>query len=241
MRHIYISPHLDDAALSCGGLICEQARSGEPVEIWTVFTGVPDGSALSPLAREVHAAQGTQTAAETLAARIREDRSACAILGAAPRHLGMLDAIYRTRPDGSPIYSEIFTPIDPVEAGIPAQLTETISGLLEPGDVIAGPLALGGHVDHRVVRAALERIGLPAWFYADIPYLIRHPGDLAPATAAMRPTRFDISPPALEAWQDSVAAYASQMEPLFGGEAAMRAAIRGCWQEDRGLKLWQLK
>lgn len=241
MRHIYLSPHLDDAALSCGGLIREQTLRGEHVEIWTVFTGLPDGADLSALARAVHASQGTQTATETLALRLAEDRTACALLGAHPRHLGLPDAIYRTRLDGSPVYAELFVPIDPVEAGIPAHIAETISGLLEVGDRVAGPLCMGGHVDHRVVRAALERIGLPHWFYADIPYLIRFPEELAASTAAMRPTRFEVSPRALEAWLDSVAAYASQMEPLFGSEAAMREAMRAYRQENRGLKLWKIE
>jgi LmbE family N-acetylglucosaminyl deacetylase len=240
MRHIYFSPHLDDAVLSCGGLIREQVLRGERVEIWTIFTGVPDGVDLSPLARDVHASQGTRTAAETLALRIAEDLAACARLGAAPRHFGLLDAIYRDRPDGSPVYTELFVPIDPAEAEFPARVTEAISGLLEPGDIVTGPLCMGGHVDHRVVRAALERIGLPLWFYADIPYLIRHPGDLAPTTAAMSPTRFDVSPPALQAWLEAIAAYATQMQPLFGGEAAMREAITAYWQADHGLQLWQV-
>jgi LmbE family N-acetylglucosaminyl deacetylase len=240
MRHIYISPHLDDAVLSCGGLIREQAWRGEAVEIWTIFTGVPDDEVLSPLARQVHASQGTQTAAETLELRLEEDRVACALLGATHRHFGLLDAIYRNRPDGSPVYAELFVPIDPAEAQVPARVTEAIAGLLEPGDDVAGPLCMGGHVDHRVVRAGLERIGLPRWFYADIPYLLRHPGDLAPNTAAMSPTRFDVSPAALQAWLDAIAAYTSQMEPLFGGEAAMREAIARYWQENRGLNLWQV-
>jgi hypothetical protein len=35
MRWIYLSPHLDDAALSAGGLIYEQTQAGIQVEIWT--------------------------------------------------------------------------------------------------------------------------------------------------------------------------------------------------------------
>jgi LmbE family N-acetylglucosaminyl deacetylase len=33
MRWIYLSPHFDDAVLSCGGLIFDQAQAGTPVEI----------------------------------------------------------------------------------------------------------------------------------------------------------------------------------------------------------------
>ncbi|NTU55874.1 MAG: PIG-L family deacetylase, partial [Anaerolineales bacterium] len=48
MRWIYLSPHLDDAVLSAGGLIYEQTRSGTPVEIWTFMCGVPSGTEFSP-------------------------------------------------------------------------------------------------------------------------------------------------------------------------------------------------
>jgi len=39
MRWIYLSPHFDDAVLSCGGLIFDQTCGGTAVEIWTVFAG----------------------------------------------------------------------------------------------------------------------------------------------------------------------------------------------------------
>jgi len=45
MRWIYISPHFDDAVLSCGGLIWEQTHKGITVEIWTVCAGDAHGAA----------------------------------------------------------------------------------------------------------------------------------------------------------------------------------------------------
>ena len=41
MRWIYLSPHLDDAVFSAGGLIYEQTQAGTPVEIWTIMCGDP--------------------------------------------------------------------------------------------------------------------------------------------------------------------------------------------------------
>ncbi|MBA4379671.1 MAG: PIG-L family deacetylase, partial [Anaerolinea sp.] len=58
MRWIYISPHLDDAVLSCGGLIWEQSHAGTQVEIWTVCTGDPPEGPLSPFAEVLHAEWG---------------------------------------------------------------------------------------------------------------------------------------------------------------------------------------
>ena len=46
MHWIYLSPHFDDAVLSCGGMIWEQVHSGETVEIWTLCAGqIPKGPA----------------------------------------------------------------------------------------------------------------------------------------------------------------------------------------------------
>ena len=59
MAWIYLSPHFDDAVLSCGGLIWEQVRRGERVEIWTVCAGAIPPGPLSPFAAELHARWGT--------------------------------------------------------------------------------------------------------------------------------------------------------------------------------------
>ena len=58
MQHIILSPHYDDAALSCGGLIAQRAAAGDLVEIATVFGGRPDMATLSPFARAIHARPG---------------------------------------------------------------------------------------------------------------------------------------------------------------------------------------
>jgi len=41
MHWIYLSPHLDDAVLSCGGIIWQQVQSGHQVEIWTICAADP--------------------------------------------------------------------------------------------------------------------------------------------------------------------------------------------------------
>jgi len=52
MTHVFVAPHPDDVALSCGGLIASLRELGQNVTILTVFSG--DGSAdrLSPYQRE---------------------------------------------------------------------------------------------------------------------------------------------------------------------------------------------
>jgi LmbE family N-acetylglucosaminyl deacetylase len=45
MTHVFVAPHPDDAALSCGGLIASLRESGQNVTILTVFSGGPGASA----------------------------------------------------------------------------------------------------------------------------------------------------------------------------------------------------
>ena len=60
MRWIYLSPHFDDAVLSCGGLIRAQSQEGLAVEIWTIFAGDPPPGPLSEFALKIHARQNQE-------------------------------------------------------------------------------------------------------------------------------------------------------------------------------------
>ena len=61
MRWIYLSPHFDDAVLSCGGVIFEQSRQGIQTEIWTIFAGSPPHSVFSLDPNVVHYGELTIT------------------------------------------------------------------------------------------------------------------------------------------------------------------------------------
>ena len=37
---IYLSPHLDDAVYSCGGMLWEQVQRGVQAEVWTIFAEI---------------------------------------------------------------------------------------------------------------------------------------------------------------------------------------------------------
>jgi LmbE family N-acetylglucosaminyl deacetylase len=54
MTHIFVAPHPDDVALSCGGLIASLRELGQAVTILTVYSGGPGaGTALTAYQREV--------------------------------------------------------------------------------------------------------------------------------------------------------------------------------------------
>jgi len=51
VTHVFVSPHPDDAALSCGGLIARLHDRGETVTILTVYSGAGIGDRLTPYQR----------------------------------------------------------------------------------------------------------------------------------------------------------------------------------------------
>jgi LmbE family N-acetylglucosaminyl deacetylase len=52
MTHVFIAPHPDDVALSCGGLIASLRELGQHVTILTVFSGTGASGDLTPYQRE---------------------------------------------------------------------------------------------------------------------------------------------------------------------------------------------
>jgi LmbE family N-acetylglucosaminyl deacetylase len=52
MTHVFVAPHPDDVALSCGGLVASLREIGQNVTIITVFSGTGATAELSPFQRE---------------------------------------------------------------------------------------------------------------------------------------------------------------------------------------------
>ncbi len=54
-QHIFLSPHLDDAVLSCGGLLAQLTQQGQAVQVINIFAGIPPANRpLSAFARYQH-------------------------------------------------------------------------------------------------------------------------------------------------------------------------------------------
>src|SRR6266545_1363225 len=94
-KHVYLSPHLDDAPLSCGGAMAAHMAAGERVLVVTICTAAPPAAGpFSALAEELHTNWGL-AADQAVAARLREERLAMERLGVDYFWVDRLDAIYR--------------------------------------------------------------------------------------------------------------------------------------------------
>jgi LmbE family N-acetylglucosaminyl deacetylase len=233
-RAIYLSPHFDDAVLSCGGLIRRQVISGTPVLVVTVFGGEPHRLELSQYAAQTQSRWGKATYPTT--ERREEDRKAMNVLGAEYLHLAYADAIYRFS-DNSFLYSsdrELFGLVHPSESMLLSPLAEILSNLgTTQGETVYTPLAVGNHVDHQLVRDSLlgaqGRSGQIV-FYEDYPYVDK-PGALTQAltTLGMQAWESELQlfdEECLKAKIAAITAYKSQMASLFEGERAMAMRVR---------------
>lgn len=242
MDWVYLSPHFDDAALSCGGLIWEQVQAGKHASIWTVCAGDPPEGKLSPFAESLHARW--DTGQQATGHRRREDRASCTVLGATYRHLALSDCIYRRSPlTGEYLYAseesltgELHADEDELVRTFSARLHQ----MLPAQSRLVCPLAIGGHVDHRLVRAAADRLERPLWYYVDYPYIARDLDQLTSLhQSGWEAIVFPISEAGMQAWVDSVAAHHSQISTFWLDLSVMRAALNAYSQHLGGLALWQ--
>jgi LmbE family N-acetylglucosaminyl deacetylase len=231
-RHVYLSPHLDDVALSCGGRIHQLTQAGEPVVVVTVFAASPcfgegEGSVVSSdYIAALH--QRWQAVDDAPALRRAEDETAMRVLGADFFHLSYLDCIYRQHPaTGEFLYlsdEDIFARVHPVELALAAKLREELEGLVgAPGEAtIYSPLAAGHHVDHQIIVAvalALQLAGYRLAFYEDYPYA-ETPATLADARRWVggenwRQELLPLRPQDLAAKIGAVLHYRSQLSTFF--------------------------
>ena len=242
MRWIYLSPHLDDAVLSAGGLIFEQTRSGIPVEIWTFMCGYPPDGDVSPFAELLHKLWGFSSAEETVRERREEDRRAAAVVGAQVSHFDFLDCIYRRGSNGEWLYNDISVPPHPEDADIPGRIAETINARLQPDDVLVCQLAVGSHVDHVLVRQGAERVGQSLLYDIDIPYFLIKPEEFALKSAGMSETIHPVTESGLKSWQEAVLEYKSQLAVLGDAMSTPEKAcdsLQAYWAQQQGIRLLQ--
>lgn len=241
MNWIFLSPHLDDVALSCAGLVWELAQAGEGVQVWTICAGSPPAGELSPFASSLH--RRWETGDDATRLRREEDLLACRRMQAECRHFSIPDCIYRRDSAGNFLYADeeaLFGEFNPAEESLVSALSAELQQHLTGDAQVVSPLTIGGHVDHQLTRRAAEALQVPLWYYADYPYILKEHGGLERLQQQGWEARlFPVSPQGLQAWQDAVAAYRSQISSFWAGEGEMRAAMQAYCEEMNGVRLWR--
>ncbi len=227
--HLFFSPHLDDAVLSCGGMIHSLVSQNKSVQVITVFAGDSDGTQVSAFARHLRAKAGST--ANFFEQRRQEDAQALGELGVRNvERWNFAEAPYRRATDGKHLYGgydELRGQPALEDQSLKETIAERVLKLIEEAPEAAFlyfPLSLGGHVDHQLLFAIglhLSAAGKRVRFYEDYPYAEAYdPGhrelNWLPRTV----------PIALESKLKAASAYVTQIRGLGGSVRNLEKRLR---------------
>jgi LmbE family N-acetylglucosaminyl deacetylase len=137
---VVISPHLDDAVLSCWHLL-------EGSTVVNVFTGLPEPGTVGWW----DTLTGSSDSVERMHERRAEDAEALGLAGAEAVALGLLDEQYRAN-------------------GRPPAVADALAGRLPAAAEIFVPLGIFLSADHALVRDAARELRGDVRLYADHPH-----------------------------------------------------------------------
>ena len=192
MTIVVVSPHLDDAVLSCWSIVAGDVD----VAVVTVFTGAPDDPTLvTDWDRDTGL-----TSQERMAGRIEENRAALALAGRTPTDLGFLDSQYGACSFDAWVMAECLRA---------AELVYLPAAIAVPGGRV--------HRDHVLVRDACLELRPDARLYADQPYCLFRQAIGLPA--GLRDRYADADDVLLSTGQrqrkaEAIAAYAGEVRKL---------------------------
>lgn len=239
-RILVLSPHLDDAILSVGGIISSSTDAGATVTVLTPFTAdAGRQSQKSEIVTAMHQIWGLGD--QPFAARRNEDIAAIDIVGGEHVHGGLFDCIYRTTEEGAICYPtslSVFSAPSPKDQ-VWVPLKELIAAYIKKvkPDVVLCPLGIGQHVDHVITSKAFRQIaygeGFEVYLYEDIPYATGKfpPGRPDSVEAALARTEWDISHSErveinFDRKIQAIECYASQLADIFPDEVSPADVLR---------------
>ncbi|MCI0384342.1 PIG-L deacetylase family protein [Streptomyces sp. CNQ085] len=168
---VAVSPHLDDAVFSAGGVLAALARAGWSVRVVTCFTASVEDPCAFALSTQLD--KGLPAETDYMALRRAEDTTAQRMLGVLPPvHLPLPEAPHRGYGSAPELFA---SPRADDMAG--AELESLIRPHLAPADLVLAPRGIGGHVDHLITAWAVAAAAPPSHtcWWRDVPYVIRAP------------------------------------------------------------------
>lgn len=246
-----LSPHMDDAILSCGGLL-KHFLPTVPCTTLTVCTADPD---------DVNPASPPHGIALP-ASRRREEVEAMRALGCHLEQLGLLDAIYRRdAKTGQLLYPTLdhlwCMPVGEDEwqrTALAAHLKQyTAAADPHRPTLFLAPCGIGHHVDHILCTQTLLSLlpdGQSLLLYEDFPYVVDQGAHVGVAdTAEKALARLNVS--GVERWtlecdvDEKIAMidfYPSQIDPIFGSRDSMRPMLlKNAGQGRTAERFWRIR
>ena len=182
----FVSPHLDDAALSCGELI-RKLGAVTSVTVINVFTHANNGKQTLS-AKKTIKVSAFSSPLELYKERVSEDKKAFESINAKVINLGFVDALWRKikypsllRKKLSTILPE-FIHVYPTfrlhiskgklareDNDLISEIDQRLKKIIPVNSIIFCPFGVGDHVDHLVTKKAVEKSFTPI-YWMDQPY-----------------------------------------------------------------------
>jgi LmbE family N-acetylglucosaminyl deacetylase len=242
---LVLSPHLDDAVLSCGGRLAAATRARQAVSVVTVFAADEPIEAPNPLAGKLRRIWSLPPG-EVVAARRAEDLEACRRLGVTALHWDFAEALYRTTTLGEPLYpsaAALYGDVAIDDRPLKAEISRRIRALPETRLLLV-PLGVGGHVDHLLVRSAAAAAGRSFACYEEFPYVEWKRVALDRALDDRRqwePSIALLDDELLDLRAEAILAYRSQIPALFRTAGRLRKQLRRAARRAGGERIWKPK
>ncbi len=229
MKYLYLAPHFDDVAYSCSGHIAlVAAQEGHESHLATVFPQEINCQTSEQLNEQNTGQNEPQKAKPFLSPRVKGDHALCQEFDLVSHLLPFVDAIYRGYSLEDDASCRVFNDYSDAEEIDVTIAIETLVNEIQP-DVVYAPLAIGNHVDHRLVRNAVLNLharepGYRIEFYEDIPYVMSQP--VNPAIAEqMSPHYIDITK-VLDKKIDAMLCYENETCFHFGERSDLEQVLR---------------
>jgi LmbE family N-acetylglucosaminyl deacetylase len=170
-RIYYLGPHPDDIAFSCAGRVLGDVASGAEVTLVSVFIS-----------------------GEFAEVRRAEDEEAARRLGCRHLSIDLFEALDRPEVHGS---LGLFMPFGPAHLGITSEVVTRLGWHLHAGAELVAPLAVGAHIDHRIVHEAARALAFQLSPDVGLSYFEDLPYSLAPFAVARRLAALETTVPEL--------------------------------------------
>lgn len=235
---VFLSPHLDDAVLSCGGLLTALRKSQRRILVVTVFTTAQATINCLFAKRYINSCGlDEMSPIKFFSLRRKEDKAAMNFMHLKYQHLGLSDALWRLK-GGHLSRLKILSMLQPYKNFLYANNQSLFSGRVKIEDqktitrlrerlvailnkfpaeqtTLFCTLGIGSHVDHILVRDVVRALEYQTYFWEDFPYNLRQ-----------KNSKFELQRLRLHKCFESnnyvnekkrvIRIYHSQLNPLFG-------------------------
>jgi len=180
---VFLSPHQDDAALSCGELL-SQLNGKTELTIINFFTKAHN-KPYTLSAKKFLQTSGYEDANKLYEERRKEDKKALSTFKAKIIDLDLQDALFRKKkhssflgnilPEFSHIYPtyrwHVIKKIAKDDYAV-SELKKKLKVFKNKKILVFAPYGIGGHADHKIVRQVCEELFDEYILYSDFPYNI---------------------------------------------------------------------